>query len=83
MLEAQLEAVSSPEYGQLKTKLHTRLVEEIDLESLNRLDEETARERARQVIRERLQRENTPLTHSEREQMGWRNSRRAVRAWAD
>ena len=32
------------EYRELKTKLHTRVLNEVDLESLNRLAEEDARE---------------------------------------
>src|SRR5438552_6941579 len=57
------------DYRRIKSRLHTRLLEEIDLESLNRLSEDIARERVRDAIREMLNREKTPLTLPEREQM--------------
>ncbi|HEV8129766.1 MAG TPA: CpaF family protein [Acidobacteriota bacterium] len=56
-------------YKQLKASLHSNVLDQIDLESLNRLDEETRREQIRKVIRDTLQREKTPLAFSEREQM--------------
>src|SRR5579884_2944309 len=57
------------DYRQIKAKLHKRLLEDIDIESLNRLSEEVAHERVRQTIREMLNREKTPLTLPEREQL--------------
>jgi len=57
------------EYQELKSNLHTRLLNEIDLESINRLKEETAREQLRRVVHELLTREKTPLTQTEREQL--------------
>jgi pilus assembly protein CpaF len=57
------------EYQELKSNLHTKLLNEIDLESINRLKEETAREQLRRVIHELLSREKTPLTQTEREQL--------------
>jgi pilus assembly protein CpaF len=57
------------EYRELRTKLHTKVLNEVDLESLNRLGEEAAREQISQLAREMLQRENTPLALSEREQI--------------
>ncbi|HEY3127901.1 MAG TPA: CpaF family protein [Acidobacteriota bacterium] len=56
-------------HKQLKATLHSQVLDQIDLESLSRLDEETRREQIRKVIRDTLQREKTPLTFSEREQM--------------
>jgi pilus assembly protein CpaF len=56
-------------YLDLKSSLHSKVINEIDLESLNRLPEEVAREQLRQVILDILQREKTPLTYTEREQM--------------
>src|SRR5213083_805568 len=53
----------------LKTKLHTQLLEEIDLESLNRLSEGVARERVGVIIRDMLHRERTPLASIERERI--------------
>src|SRR2546428_1638275 len=56
-------------HKQLKASLHSHVLDQINLESLSRLDEETRREQIRKVIRDTLQREKTPLTFSEREQM--------------
>jgi pilus assembly protein CpaF len=56
-------------YQELKANLHSKILNEIDLESLNRLKEETAREQLRQVILDVLLREKTPLTMTERERM--------------
>lgn len=56
-------------YLDLKGSLHSKVINEIDLESLNRLPEDVAKEQLRQVILEILQREKTPLTFTEREQM--------------
>ena len=61
--------LSTLEYGELKSKLHARLLEEIDLDSLTRLDQDTARERIRQFILEIVEREKTPLALSEREEL--------------
>jgi pilus assembly protein CpaF len=57
------------EYLDLKTSLHSKVINEIDLESLNRLPEDIAREQLRKVILDVLMREKTPLTMSEREQI--------------
>ena len=57
------------EYLDLKASLHSKVINEIDLESLNRLPEDIAREQLRKVILEVLQREKTPLTMTEREQI--------------
>ena len=57
------------EYRELKTRLHTRVLNEVDLESLNRLDDEVAREQVSKLVRDMLQREKTPLAQAEREQM--------------
>jgi pilus assembly protein CpaF len=56
-------------YLDLKSNLHSKVINEIDLENLNLLQEDTAREQLRQVILEILQREKTPLTLTEREQL--------------
>ncbi|MEK6321626.1 MAG: CpaF family protein [Acidobacteriota bacterium] len=57
------------EYRELRTKLHGQLLNEIQLESLNRLGEEGAREQISQLVRDMLQREKTPLALAEREQI--------------
>jgi pilus assembly protein CpaF len=70
MLSAlQDQATLKTDYRRIKTRLHTRLLEEIDVESLNRLSEDVARDRVRQAVRDMLNREKTPLTLPEREQM--------------
>jgi pilus assembly protein CpaF len=53
--------------NELKTKLHVQILEDIDLETLNRLSEGVARERVGLAIRDMLVRERTPLASSERE----------------
>src|SRR5690349_4154596 len=57
------------EYIELRTKLHTKVLNEMDLESINRLGEEAAREQISQLIRDMLKRESTPLAQTEREQI--------------
>jgi pilus assembly protein CpaF len=69
MAQAQNKELLTLEYGELKTKLHARLLEEIDLDSLSSLEEETARERISQFIHDIVEREKTPLALSEREQL--------------
>jgi len=54
-------------YKELKTKLHVQILEDIDLETLNRLSEGVARERVGLAIRDMLNRERTPLASAERE----------------
>jgi len=54
-------------YKELKTKLHVQILEDIDLETLNRLSEGVARERVGLAIRDMLSRERTPLASAERE----------------
>src|SRR5678815_981783 len=56
-------------YRELKAKMHGQILEEMDLESLNRLQEPVARLRVDEAIRELLHRDRTPLTSGEREQM--------------
>lgn len=67
MAQAKDKELSNLEYGELKSKLHSRLLEEIDLDSLTRLDQKTARERVSQFILDIVEREKTPLALSERE----------------
>src|SRR5215470_16052739 len=56
-------------YRELKTQIHAQIVEEMDLESLNKLQEDVARKRVGEAIRELLQRDRTPLTLKERDQL--------------
>ncbi|MFY9556138.1 MAG: CpaF family protein [Blastocatellia bacterium] len=57
------------EYRELKTRLHTKILDEVDLESLNRLTDEVAREHVTQLLRDMLQREKTPLALAERQKL--------------
>src|SRR5262245_38566657 len=57
------------DYRELKAKLHTKVLNEVQLENLYRLGEESARDQIAQIIREMLQRENTPLALAEREKI--------------
>ena len=58
---------SEMSYKELKAKLHVQILEDIDLETLNRLSEGVARERVGLAIRDMLNRERTPLASAERE----------------
>src|SRR5439155_16309796 len=58
---------SDATYKELKTKLHVQVLENIDLETLNRLTEGVARERVGLAIRDLLSRQRTPLASAERE----------------
>jgi len=62
-------SIAFTDYRQMKAQIHSRLLQEMDLEGLNKLQEDVARSRVRDEIRELLQRERTPLALSEREQM--------------
>ena len=57
------------EYQELKLGLHTKVLDDIDWESLNRLDERTSKEQVSQHLNAILRRENTPLTYAERQSM--------------
>jgi pilus assembly protein CpaF len=57
------------DYREMKAKIHSQVLQEMDLESLNKLQEDVARTRVREAIRELLHRDRTPLALSEREQM--------------
>ena len=54
-------------YKELKAKLHTQILGDIDLESVNRLSDGVARERVGLALRDMLNRERTPLASAERE----------------
>ncbi|MEW6130949.1 MAG: CpaF family protein [Acidobacteriota bacterium] len=57
------------DYRELKANLHSKILNEIDLESLNRSGEEAGREQVGLIIRDMLQREKTPLSQTEREKI--------------
>ena len=57
------------DYRDLKTAIHSKVLNEMDLESLNRVDEAVGRERVASLIRDILQREKTPLALAEREML--------------
>src|SRR5215468_6877987 len=57
------------DYRSLKTKLHGQVLEEVDLESVYRLNEVVARERVGVALREMIQRERMALASVERDQV--------------
>jgi pilus assembly protein CpaF len=57
------------EFRQIRSQLHNRILEELNLESLNRMNDSTGRDRVREVARDMLARERTPLAGTEREQL--------------
>src|SRR5215469_1110156 len=57
------------EYRELKARLHSKVLDEVDLENMTRVNEGVAREKASQLIRDMVQRENLPLSMAEREQV--------------
>jgi len=63
------ETATFTSYRDVKAKIHTQLLAEMDLESLNKLQEDVACTRVAEAIRELLQRDRTPLTLKEREQL--------------
>jgi pilus assembly protein CpaF len=56
-------------YNRLKAKIHERFLNEVDLDSLDRMNEFEARERIKHALVELIQRDRTPVTSSERERM--------------
>src|SRR5215510_2899297 len=62
-------SIAFTDYREMKAKIHAQILEEMDLESLNKLQEEVARTRVGDAIRELLHRDRTPLTLREREQL--------------
>src|ERR1051326_2773586 len=60
---------SETTYKALKTKLHAQVLEEMDLETVNRLSETVARERVGGALRDMLNRERTPLASADREKI--------------
>jgi pilus assembly protein CpaF len=61
--------LQSLQYQQFKQDLHHRLLDEIDLESLSVLKEDTARDRLSTEIRALLNQDKVPLTQSERDKL--------------
>jgi pilus assembly protein CpaF len=57
------------EYVELKARLHSKVLDDVDLENMTRVNEAVAREQVSQVLRDMVQRENLPLSMAEREQM--------------
>lgn len=62
-------SVSKLLYWSTKNHLHKVLLEEIDLDSVSRLDDRTRRQRVGEAVRLLLERENSPLSRSERSQL--------------
>src|SRR5207249_398426 len=57
------------DYREMKAKIHSQILQEMDLEGVNKLQEDVARARVCEAIRELLHRDRTPLAFSEREQL--------------
>ena len=57
------------DYREMKSKIHSQILQEMDLEGVNKLQEDVARARVCEAIRELLHRDRTPLAFSEREQL--------------
>src|SRR5215469_12351905 len=57
------------EYVELKARLHSKVLDDVDLENMTRVNEAVAREQVSQVLRDMVQRENLPLSMAEREQI--------------
>jgi pilus assembly protein CpaF len=57
------------ELTRIKTELHRKVLEEIDLEQMDRVRRDTAMQETRRLIRTTLERENHPLTSTERDRM--------------
>jgi len=64
-----VENTVNTDYRELRNLLHSQLLEEIDLESLRRLNDDTARKRVSEAVRVLLKRDRRPLTHNECERM--------------
>ncbi len=62
------ESVQS-EVRRVKQLVHRRVLDEIDLESLDRMNREVALQETRRIIRRTLDQENAPLTSAERERV--------------
>lgn len=69
MVQVQDKELTSPQYSQLKARLHGRVLEEVDLDSLNRLDQETARDRIVDFLHGIIEHEKAPLAAPERERL--------------
>src|ERR1051325_9240703 len=57
------------DYREMKAKIHSQILQEMDLESLNKLQEDVAHTRVSDAIRELLHGDRSPLVFSEREQL--------------
>ena len=57
------------EYQQLKSTLHSQILEDIDWESLNELTEKSSCEQVSHHLRSMLERDKTPRTYTERQQI--------------
>ena len=69
MVQVQDKELTSPQYSQLKSRLHGRVLEEVDLDSLNRLNQETARDRIVDFLHGIIEHEKAPLAAPERERL--------------
>jgi len=68
-MELEAHRIPGNGYGKIKNTLHKKILEEIDLENLHRIDEETVRRETRRLILSSLEKDKAPLTFTEREQV--------------
>ena len=69
MVQVQDKELTRPQYSQLTSRFHGRVLEEVDLDSLNRLDQETARDRIVDFLQGIIEHEKAPLAAPERERL--------------
>jgi pilus assembly protein CpaF len=62
-------AASSVEFQEIKSRLHRRLLERLNLASLGARDRQDAEREVAKLVRQMLKQENTPLNMEEREQV--------------
>src|SRR5690606_958425 len=65
-MHSGIAADHTAEYRRIKSSLHVKILEEIDLERLDRMQPEQARNQIRNMVSARLENDNTPLAFTER-----------------
>jgi pilus assembly protein CpaF len=56
-------------YQEIKNSLHQKVIEEIDLDHMDHIKEESGREKLMQVLRDLVNQQRTPLSKTERDQL--------------
>lgn len=68
-MHSGIAADHTAEYRRIKSSLHVKILEEIDLERLDRMQPEQARNQIRNMVSARLENDNTPLAFTERQKI--------------